>query len=132
MDTVKLSFFSIVEALNKKSFGEYDLVVGIAYGGIIPAALVSKKLNLPLFIVNASYRGEDNKPIYSKPVVAEVPKLNGKRILLVDDVSRTGATLETVKKKLKGNEVTTFVFNGKADISLFNFDRCISWPWGNL
>lgn len=59
-----------------------------------------------------------------------IPLEKGSKILLVDDVSVTGKTLEKVKKELYGYEVTTLVFKGKADHVLFPEIRtCVEWPW---
>jgi len=46
-----------------------------------------------------------------------------------DTVARTGKTLEKAKEILGGNEIKTFVINGKADYSLFDYKECIEWPW---
>jgi hypoxanthine phosphoribosyltransferase len=132
MDKINLGFQQIIDAINKTEFGEYDLIVAIARGGLIPAALVSKKLDLDVKIMKIKYKDEDKRPIYEKPKIEYKPELEGLRILLVDDVSKTGKTLETAKKALKGNIIETLVLNGAADISLFNFDKCINWPWNQI
>ena len=55
---------------------------------------------------------------------------NGLRVLLVDDVCNTGATLRKASQELQAAEITTMVISGEADISLFGaHDRCIRWPW---
>ena len=64
-----------------------------------------------------------------KPFGVAVFSEKEKKVLLVDDVSRTGATLGKAKELLKGNEVNTFVLKGKADYSIFEIDGCVEWPW---
>jgi uncharacterized protein len=56
-----------------------------------------------------------------------------KHILLVDDVSVTGATLETAEKLLPNFQVTTLVIKGKADFVLYPDVRaCILLPWRDV
>ena len=56
-----------------------------------------------------------------------------RRVLLVDDVGNTGATLRRAARELTGAEITTMVISGNADISLFGpHDRCIRWPWDRV
>jgi xanthine phosphoribosyltransferase len=119
----------IINKINQFDFPDFDFVIGIARGGIIPAALISQKLNLPLKIINVNYRDENHKPKFDKPILQK-PDFNviNKRILLVDDVSRTGKTFNTAKEFLKDNIVKTFVINGKADYYLYN-EECFKFPW---
>lgn len=51
-------------------------------------------------------------------------------LLLVDDVSVTGATLETAKSLLPNFQMTSLVIKGKADFALYPDVRaCILLPW---
>jgi len=56
-------------------YSEFDGIYGVPRGGLIPAYLLSRRLNLPL---------------KSKPT---------KRTLVVDDISDTGKTLKGIKNK---------------------------------
>lgn len=127
----KITFEQIIEKINNTNFEKFDLVVAIGKGGIIPGALIANRLNLDLKILWLNFRNEKNNPKYGKPkLVREFDfNLKNKKILLVDDVSRTGKTLDTAKGLLKGNKIKTFVVNGKADCSLYNLNDCIEWPW---
>ena len=120
------------EKLNNVKFGKFDLVVAIGKGGIIPAGFIQKKLGIPMKIIYINYRDEDKKPVYDEPKVIEGAEIRGKKILLVDDVSRSGKTINTAKQILEGNSVKTFVINGKADYSLFNEKECIGMPWNKV
>jgi hypoxanthine phosphoribosyltransferase len=53
------------------------------------------------------------------------------KVLLVDDVSVTGKTLDFAKQLLHLNDIKTFVLKGKnADIVLFpEIKECVNWPW---
>ena len=132
MTKIKLHFPEITERIQKTQFPEVDLIVGIASGGVVPASLVAFHLGKPLDIIAINYRDEDNNPRYDVPrLLAKIDEpLAGKHILLVDDVSVSGKTLEAAKKLLDGCEVTTFVLKGQADISAFpEVATCVAWPW---
>ena len=52
------------------------------------------------------------------------------RILLVDDVSVSGQTLQAARELLMDYEVTTFVLKSKADLVAFpEIGECVVWPW---
>ncbi|WP_158856540.1 phosphoribosyltransferase [Lunatibacter salilacus] len=132
-EKVPVSFVTISNAIKEFSFPQADLVIGIGSGGTVPASLVAHQLGVPLYIVSVNYRDERNQPKRESPVFLEdftgsFP--NGCSILLVDDVSVTGKTLELVKGTLKEYRVNTFVLKGKADMVLFpTINKCVHWPW---
>jgi hypoxanthine phosphoribosyltransferase len=54
-------------------------------------------------------RDEKNNIIRTEPqLIGKNIELKNKKILLVDDVSRTGKTLEKAKQLLNGNEIKNF------------------------
>lgn len=122
----------VIAGLESLSFNEkFDLVVGIASAGIVPAYLLSSILNLPLEFIRISFRDKRNKPKFPEPRLIKPLQFppQGKKILLVDDRANTGATLEFAKKKLRGAKlIRTFVVNGKADYHLFA-EECFTMPW---
>jgi len=130
MEKIKLRFSEILEKIKKIDFGEIDLVVGIARGGIVPGALIANLLQKDFQILWLNFRDDDNIPKYAKPQLLK--KINfefrNKKILVVDDVSRSGATLNQAKAVLK-TDAKTFVVNGTADFSLYNYKQCLEWPW---
>lgn len=80
-----------------------DLIVGVSRGGWPPARIMSDLLEKPeLASVKAEfYLGVDetkSEPIITQPVSASV---EGKRVLVVDDVADTGESLRLVKSHLK-------------------------------
>ncbi len=125
----KLTLKQIKNKIKKTKFEKFDLIIAIGRGGVEPGRLVSAHLKIPLKIINIRYRGKDNNPLYKKPIIKNKLRINNKKILVVDDVSRTGATLKKAKQILKNNKAKTFVINGKADYSLYSFKECIKWPW---
>ncbi len=131
---VPLSFREIANRLKATDLPETDLVIGIGTGGIVPASLVAFHLNAELRIITLNYRDEKNNPRFEEPVVLNMPsnlELEGKKILLVDDVSVSGKTLNAALELLKGVQVTTLTMKGKAaDIILFpEVKDCVKWPW---
>lgn len=130
----KLTLHQITNKLKKINFPKFDLIVAIGKDGIMPAFLLNHFLKMPVQVIWLNYRDKNNKPIGKKPILIKplnkkLKKIKNKRILLVDAVSRTGKTLDKAKQLLKGNKIKTFVINGKADYSLFNYKECIEWPW---
>jgi hypoxanthine phosphoribosyltransferase len=128
-----ISFQAISEAIRAFSFPETDLVIGIGRGGVVPACLIAHQLEADLKIVRVSHRDDENKPKYKKPVI--IGEINWDfyshfRILIVDDVSVTGKTLQLIRDKLLDHKVTTFVLKGEADLVLFpDVKSCVAWPW---
>jgi hypoxanthine phosphoribosyltransferase len=93
---------------------------------------VAHQLELPLRLLRINYRAPDNSPRHSVPtLLAKIPPLPvGARILLVDDVSVSGQTLELARDLLKTHKVITFTLKGKADYVLFpKIASCVNWPW---
>jgi xanthine phosphoribosyltransferase len=129
------SFAEIIEKINKLYFKEtFDLIVAIGQGGIIPASFIQKKLNVELQIIWLNFRNSNHQPKFKQPKLL-MPlnfKTKDKKILLVDDVSRTGATLKLAKKKLhKANLIKTLIVNGTGNYELFNED-CFIFPWNKI
>lgn len=130
---VTLTFAEISERLHAAELPDVDVVVGIARGGLVPASLVAHQLRVPLTVMRVNYRDDDHKPRSDEPRLLLPPDLDlgGKRILLVDDVSVSGATLRFAAGLL-GNaaHVTTLTLKGQAEIVLFPEVRaCVNWPW---
>lgn len=130
----QLTLHQIKSKLKKIKFPKFDLIIAIGKDGIMPARILKGFLKIPVKILCLNYRNKDNKPvrkepILTKPLSSELKNLKNKNILLVDTLSKTGKTLNKAKQLLKGNRITTFVINGKADYSLYNFKECIEWPW---
>jgi len=109
---------------------DYDLIIAIADGGLIPAAMINQRLKLPLKIIKINYRDDNKIPIYDEPRIYDIPQgIADKKILLVDDVSRSGATFEAAKKAFSSASRTdTLVVNGVADYSIYN-EECFKFPW---
>jgi hypoxanthine phosphoribosyltransferase len=131
-DKVSLSFTEISRRLRALQLPLADQVVGIGRGGIVPAALLAHQLGLPLTVLSLNYRDDANQPRHEAPQrLAPVPDLPaGAHLLLVDDVSVTGRTLDAAKALLPGHPITTVVLKGQGDYVLFpEVPECVLWPW---
>jgi uncharacterized protein len=129
---VPLSFKQISERLKEINLPEVDIVIGIGSGGIPPATFVAFHLNAELLVMAMNYRDEQNNPRHESPVLLKKPEgdLNGKKLLLVDDVSVSGKTMNAALDLLKGHNVKTLAMKGKADYVLFpEIQDCVKWPW---
>jgi hypoxanthine phosphoribosyltransferase len=129
---IPLSFVEISERLKQTELPKTDVVIGIGTGGIVPASIVAFHLKADLQVITLNYRDEKNNPRYETPVVIQksLGDLVGKRILLVDDVSVSGKTMNAALQQLEGLNVKTFALKGKADFVLFPEIRdCVKWPW---
>lgn len=135
-DKYALSFSEISEALRQFEFPPTELVIGIGSGGIVPATLVAHQLGCPLQIIHVNYRHEDNSPAYEAPRLTHSWEETAEnwpeqeKILLVDDVSVSGKTIDFVKAKTGLTNAKIFVLKGKADFVLFpEIKQCVHWPW---
>jgi xanthine phosphoribosyltransferase len=122
----------IEERINAMQFAEtFDVIVAIANGGIVPAALLQQKLKIPVELLKISFRDTSHKPLYDAPQLVTPIHFDvaGKKILLVEDRVKTGATLGYAKQLLHDAAIVkTFAVNGNADYPLFD-ENCFSFPW---
>lgn len=127
-----ISFLEIKNALDNFYLPGVDLVIGIAEGGVAPAVLAANKLGSELKTIKINYRDENNNPRRENPELIKTfgEQVEGKKILIVDDVSVSGKTLDKARELFPDNHIATLVLKGKADYVLFpNIKDCVNWPW---
>jgi hypoxanthine phosphoribosyltransferase len=126
----------------EKSGFNPECLVGIAVGGLVPLALLSRRLNVREVATITARSYSKTTQERETLIVSNTPEmdLRGKRVLLVDEIVDTGETLKAVVEILKNKyEVTelktaTLVVN-KAhclvfpDFSVLEVDRWVTFPW---
>jgi xanthine phosphoribosyltransferase len=86
--------------------GPFEAIVCITRGGLVPAAIVARELNVRMIetVSVLSYRNYNNQGDVSvlKGIASEVRGLHsqGKRVLIVDDLVDTGKTARVVRELL--------------------------------
>ena len=79
----------------------YQVIIAITGGGLVPARLLRNYLNIPIFCVNIKYY-DKNDNILKNPVIvqwlskSEINYLQHKNVLIVDDLNDTGSTIDLV------------------------------------
>ena len=120
--------------------GPFEACVAITRGGLVPAAIVARELNIRTVdcVAVKSYdhqsQGEIRllKPI--DPQIVEKAKA-GRKILIVDDLVDTGATARAVRDMLPGAHFATVYAKPKgremvdAFITEVSQDTWIFFPW---
>lgn len=126
------TFEEVAERFRSITFDEqFDMIVAIANGGVIPAAILNQRLDIEIQLLKINLRDPDQKPKYDSPRLMSPIDFDfeGKTILLVEDRVKTGASLRMACNLLEGAKlVKTFAVNGKADYSLYDED-CFRFPW---
>ena len=126
------SFEEVLQRFREIEFDEnYDLIVAIANGGIIPAVIINQRLNIELHLLKINLRDPFQKPKFDAPKLLEPIdfEYKNKKILLVEDRIKTGATVKLALDLLKEAKlIKTLAVNGEADYSLYN-ESCFRFPW---
>ena len=129
----------LVEKIRKNGF-EPDIIVGVSRGGWPPARVLSDLLDNPnlanvkaeFYLGVAETKGE---PVITQPVSMIV---NGKKVLIVDEVADTGKSLKLVKEHITGEgavevKVATAYYKPwsivKPDYYEKETSRWIVFPW---
>ncbi len=105
----------------------FDYIVGIGGSGLVHALLLSKKMNVPLIpVMLSSYNGRERKPVEIKTTLGiENDALEGKSVLIVDDIIASGDTLKIIKEHLVG------IYNPaeiKTAVAYVSKKLCIQYP----
>jgi xanthine phosphoribosyltransferase len=109
----------------------FDMIIAIANGGIIPAAILNQRLDITIELLKINLRDQRQNKKYDRPQLMHPIDFDfeNKTVLLVDDRVKTGSTLEFASELLqKAKKIKTFAVNGKADYSLYDED-CFIFPW---
>jgi uncharacterized protein len=109
-----------------------DIIIGIGTGGWLPAKLINKRFNIELDSIKlSSYDGKQQGQIKPSNLNSlNLDYLKNKRVLVIDDVNDTGATLKYIVELL--SPLTTSLHIGvlhhkdkDKESDLFLDNRCI-------
>ncbi|MEM0487113.1 MAG: phosphoribosyltransferase [Sulfolobales archaeon] len=114
-----------------------EVVVSIMRGGVVPALIVSDILNVDSFYALRVKHWGIAEEAYPVPVIEQLPqgRVEGKRVLLVDEVADTGKTLEASINelaKLHPKEIRTAVLHLKpTSVVVPNYyaEKLDKWVW---
>ncbi len=101
---------NLAEALAEKVRADgkhYDLVVGIARGGIPVAMVVSDRLNVKIDFVTVKSYNDIGKRTPPRILSTLVEGVEGKEVLLVDDLVDQGDTMAFLTKYLRDQKPKT-------------------------
>jgi uncharacterized protein len=133
-------FGELCRALAMRVAREYDpeMVVGIARAGVIPGAIVASLLRVDFFSMKISRR-EGGQRVRQRPAVLSAAPIQaeGKRVVLVDEITTSGDTLRLGLAALRDvgpNEIrtaTAFVrpMGYKPDFHALETDATVIFPW---
>jgi xanthine phosphoribosyltransferase len=120
--------------------GPFEAVVAIARGGLVPAAIVARELNIRTVesVAIKSYDHQNQGQIkVLKPMAQAILDVarNGGKVLIVDDLVDTGATARIVRDMLPGAHFATVYAKpmGREMVDTFitevSQDTWIFFPW---
>jgi xanthine phosphoribosyltransferase len=122
------------------ALGPFDAVVAIARGGLVPAAIVARELNIRI-VESVAVRSYDHQSqgtiTVLKSIAGDVLAMAkaGKKVLIVDDLVDTGATARAVRDMLPGAHFATVYAKpmGREMVDTFitevSQDTWIFFPW---
>ncbi|MEO8272515.1 MAG: phosphoribosyltransferase family protein [Chloroflexota bacterium] len=109
---------ALVGALADKVGTDYDVVLVITRGGLVPAGMLAYRLGLRDILVAAVVFYDDAGQTAEQPTFFQFPSdplLHGRRVLIVDEVWDTGTTIAAVvaRVEIAGGRPTTAVIHYK-------------------
>ena len=120
--------------------GNFDAVVAIARGGLVPATIAARELNIRV-VESVSVKSYDHQNKGSvkvlKPIAPQILEMaqGGGRVLIVDDLVDTGNTARAVRDMLPGAHFATVYAKpmGRELVDTFitevSQDTWIFFPW---
>ncbi len=102
---------------------EYDIIMAVARGGLVPATLLSYRGRLHALMVAVEQPPSDVDELFAKPTFAQFPVdplLKGKRVLVVDSVWSTALNMMAVKSRIEQA-------GGRADLCVLHYRTADSW-----
>jgi len=148
MERVYLSWNDVSRLIDRivpQVTGPFDALVAITRGGIVPGGLLSERLRIQQVFIASVYFFKAEDEALDWPIFLQFPDdnlLQGKRILVVDDIWDTGVTITNVRERIAqaGGECVTLVLHYRPatsvtppevrpDIFGEETDHYIVYPW---
>jgi hypoxanthine phosphoribosyltransferase len=122
---------------------EYDVLLAITRGGMVPAGMLAYRLGIRNILVAAvEYYDSEGHP-GPKPTFLQFPadpQLRGQRVLIVDEVWDSGTTIHAVTERVRqaGGRPTTVVLHykpthsvvpGEPEFHAVTTDRWVVYPF---
>ena len=122
---------------------EFDLLLAITRGGLVPAGMLAYRLRMRNILVAAVEYYDDEGQPGPRPTFLQFPadpQLRGQRILVVDEVWDSGTTLPAVTERIRqaGGIPTTVVLHynpthpvvpGAPDVHAVTTDAWVVYPF---
>jgi hypoxanthine phosphoribosyltransferase len=133
----------LVLALADRVRGEYDVMLAITRGALVPAGMLAYRLGIRNILVAAvAFYDDDGQP-GPEPIFLQFPGdplLHGRRVLVVDEVWDSGTTIHAVVERVRraGGIPTTAVLHYKParskvpeapDHHVVTTDRWVVYPF---
>jgi hypothetical protein len=133
----------LVADLAEQVRGEYDVMLAITRGGLVPAGMLAYRLGIRNILVAAvEYYDDEGRP-GPHPTFLQFPAdplLRGQRVLVVDEVWDSGTTIHAVTERVRqaGGHPTTAVLHfkparsqvaGAPDHHAVTTDRWVVYPF---
>lgn len=122
------------------ALGPFDAVVAIARGGLVPAAIVARELNIRT-VETVAVKSYDHQNKGGIKVLKEISQSvleldrSGGKVLIVDDLVDTGSTARVVRDMLPNAHFATVYAKPKGNDMVDTFitevsqDTWIFFPW---
>ena len=129
VNKVYLSWNDVNKLISKMISGlqvnDYDLVLAITRGGIVPSAIISERLAIQQVLVASVDFYEDPEHDLDWPVFMQFPAdsfLRAKQVLIVDDIWDRGKEMVSVTERVEqaGGSPTSAVLHYKPHRSQFS------------
>jgi len=132
-------FGELCRALALKVARDYDpeVIIGIEHAGVIPAAVIASILEVDFYALKIGRRGDDQ--VRQRPeVFTAVPRqVEGRRVLIVDEITTSGDTLRIALAAVRGahpEEVRTATSFARTtgyqpDFAALTMDAEVVFPW---
>ena len=122
---------------------EFDLLLAITRGGLVPAGMLAYRLGIRNILVAAVEYYDDEGQPGPRPTFLQFPAdplLRGQRVLIVDEVWDSGTTIQAVTERVRqagGDPVTAVlhykpgrsVVDGAPDVHAVETDAWVVYPF---